>query len=142
MTVQAIRIKALEDRLDAMERQAPSSSVEFKPGVKKWQWLDNGLYIVRIDIDDMKPKGNGTEISYTIQNSLAVPLRHCKISIAWSSTDASGAVIASTAHGEERDIEEGLEVGRYTPVKMLLQDLPPDKIGKITLSSLACTRTG
>jgi hypothetical protein len=136
-------VKALEDGLNAMRPQAQEGySATFKPGDKKWQWLNNGLYIVRIDLDDMKPKGNGTELNYTILNTISVPLRNCKISVAWSSTDSSGAVIPTTAHGEQRDIDDTLEVGRFTPAKMILQDLPPDKIGSVTLSGLECTHTG
>jgi len=136
------RVDALENRLTRLEHRQPQEYAFLKPGQENWVWLWNGAYSLRIGLREVKPSGNGSRVELSVQNPLAVALRDCKASILWGQVDDAGSPVEDTKHEKLFDLEAPLIAGAFSWPSFTLSDIPPSKLGFVTVKSIDCARTG
>ena len=140
MTLLRNRVEALETRLLAVQYRQPADYVSFKPSEKNWQWLTSQGFPLRVGIRGTKASGNGSEVSFDIGNPLAMDLGTCTIKLIWAETDSQGIAVAGTRHEDVREIEGWIPAGGYAAPDFTLEDIPPPKLGLVTVSDLNCLK--
>ena len=136
------RITILDDRVTRLEHRQPSDYAFFSSSTKGWTWLTNGNYAVRVGLGKRAKEGNGSRQSFSFQNPLAVHLRDCTVTLTWGETDKAGTIVEGTKHQHEFELPEGIKSGDYAFPSFDLADIPPDKLGFVTVNSIDCEKTG
>ena len=136
-----IDVDSLKSRVAELEKVQLAGIVYLKTSDKEWQWLHGDFGAIRVGLGDIAKSGNGSKIDLVIQNPLAATLRECSVDIGWYSTDASGAAKSETAHTKNFDIRENLTGGQFVVPSFDLADLPPDRLGGVSVGNLNCTHT-
>lgn len=135
------KIDALINRVDRLEKQAPSDYASFNPTDGGWSWLWTGDFAIRIGIESVARSGNGSKVKLAILNPLAANLMGCSIRADWGETDSSGTMVQDTAHNETFTLKEIISAGDFVFPEVNLSDIPPARLGKVTLSEFRCSRS-
>ncbi|WP_375284220.1 hypothetical protein [Sphingobium yanoikuyae] len=135
------RIEILEGRVSRLESRQPADYAFLKPGDKNWTWISNGAYSLRVGISNVAESGSGSKVRLDIQNPLAISLQDCEIDLLWGETDTAGTPVESSKHKKFFDIPGGLPAGDYAFPEFVLDDVPPKKLGFVTIRSIECRRT-
>lgn len=134
-------VDALQIRVQRLEYSQPADYLAFKPTEKSWRWLTSQDYPVRMGIHDLAAAGNGSKVSFDIGNPLAMSLGSCTIRLIWFETDSQGNAVTNTRHEDVRKIDGWIPAGGYATPNFSLEDIPPAKLGKVTVSDLLCLQT-
>lgn len=135
------RLTVLEDRLTRLEDRQPINYAFLKTNSKNWVWLANGGYTLRVGLEKTTKAGNGSRVSLTVQNPLSVHLRGCTARLLWGETNSQGNPVEASKHQKEFDLPNGFDSGTYSFPEFDLGDIPPDKLGFVTVQSIDCERT-
>lgn len=129
------QIHALQTRIEALEgRTRPYATL--KPSDKTFTWLDAGPNQVAVSLSGIEAQGNGSRVNVVITNPNDIGQRDCSSTITWGETAADGA----NQPGQTRKMPLGESLVGVALVKLDLSDIPPDRLGYITLSSIECQR--
>ena len=137
-----VRLSIHEDRLNRLEARQPADYAAFRPKDKSWQWVTNQDFPLRVGIDKIAASGNGSKVTVSVGNPLSMALRDCTMSVLWAETDSQGVAIEATKHKESMKLEADLPAGGFAFPSFDLADIPPAKLGLVTVSEIYCLRTG
>lgn len=134
-----LQVDSLSRQLNAVQSSQAADYVSFSPGQNDgWSWVSTGPYALRASLKEVTPQGNGSKLRLVIGNPLATQFSECSVNIMWAETDASGVVIPSSRHDKIFDLEP--VASGFTFHNAAVADIPPEKLGRVTLSRLRCSR--
>lgn len=138
--IEQIKADAINNRLTRLENNAIPDYAAMRPGKTGWQWVNSRGLQIRVDIDKVAASGNGSKVDLAVLNPMSVGLADCSVSVFWVETDAAGVGIPNTRHHDVMRLKETLPPGDFAFPSLILEDIPPAKLGIVTVEDLMCLR--
>ncbi len=127
-------------RIARLESNAVPDYAAMRPGKTGWQWMNTRGQQIRISLEEVVPKGNGSQVRVAILNPMAVGFAECTLELVWGETDAAGNSIPSTQHRDIMKIGKPLPAGDFAFPTFTLTDIPPSKLGMVTAKEIYCLK--
>lgn len=134
------QLGTLRSQVDRQGDRLVPDEAYMKPGERGFSWMQTGPMIFRIALIEIKPSGNGSSVEFAVGNLMAMGVRDCIMSASWGSTDASGQAVPSTQHSADFNLGESIPAGDFAYPNVTLADLPPAKLGYVTVTRIRCLR--
>lgn len=144
----AVATSSTEARLAELEKSVAdlraTSNIRIaylKPGSPGWVLIDTtGSMPLRVGLDEIKSHANGSEVTVQLGNPSSVSLRECTLQVGWGETKPDGSTIAETWHSAAIRLAETLPAGDFAAPKIQLPDIPPERLGAVTVGNVECLR--
>lgn len=135
------RLAELEKNVADLRTTSITRIAYLKPGAPGWVLIHTtGNMPLRVGLDEIKAHSNGTEVVMQLGNPSSVNLRECTLQIGWGETKPDGSTIADTWHNTSIHLAESLPAGDFATPKIRLSDIPPEKLGAVTIGNVECLR--
>ena len=131
------RIKALEDRIDRLEKSiGQHDAVTLKPGMTGYSLLATDLGKVAVAIANVQPFANGSRISLDFGNPTSARLTGMKARIEWGANDSRGLpVVGGNVQSLAFTANEPLPAGSWRQYQIDLPNVPPTQLGWVRVSA-------
>ena len=135
------RLAELEKSVAELRTTSITRIAYLKPGSPGWVLIDTtGSMPLRVGLDEIKAHANGSEVAVQIGNPSSISLRECTLQVGWRETKPDGSTIADTWHNTSIHLATPLPAGDFATHKMQLPDIPPEKLGAVTIGNIECLR--
>jgi hypothetical protein len=131
------RFKALDDRLDRMEKLIGRyDAATLKPGMTGYSLLATDIGRIAVAVADVQPFANGTRVLLDFGNPTSARLTGMKARIEWGANDSRGLpMIGGSVQSLAFTAPEPLPPGSWRQYKVDLPGIPPTQLGWIRVSA-------
>lgn len=141
-----------KDLTDVKQEQSKLATEEFFRGFDKIAYLQPGdsgyslvhsdLGVLTVQIVNVEPYASGSKIVLRFGNPLATNINGLNVELDWGSVDSKGLAENDTAKSKEFTFSQSLNSGAWTSIPVILDGVPPDKLGFVRVRDVHHTGIG
>jgi hypothetical protein len=130
------RLKAMEDRLDRVERTlGQHAAVTLRPGQAGYGLLDTDLGHIAVALADVQPSPKGTRVTLDFGNPTSARFTDMKARIEWGANDSRGLpVVGGGVQSKSFTAPEPLPPGSWRKYDIDLPGVAPTQLGWVRVS--------
>ena len=130
-------IQELRDAVQRLEFQAMNElMVTLRPNSEGYSVIRTTLGHITVDIASISAHANGTSVVLSFGNPLACDLRNVEFWLRYGETDSVGSPIEGGGKGKHVTVGKVLRGGRFTTVRIGLDDIKPHELGYVSIGNL------
>jgi hypothetical protein len=130
-------LRDINQALQRIEYQtAAERFVTLRPNSDGYAVIRTALGQVTVDIESISANANGTSVLLKFGNPLNCDLRDAEMTIRYGATDAAGQPVEEMAKTKQIKVGKTLRGGRFTNVRIGLDDIKPADLGYISIGNL------
>jgi hypothetical protein len=127
----------IRDAVRRLEYQAMNERmVTLRPNSEGYSVIRTTLGQITVDIASISANANGASVALTFGNPLACDLRDVEMWIRYGETDNVGNPVEGGGKSKQVKLGKTLRGGRFTTVRVGLDDIKPDKLGYISIGNM------
>ena len=113
------------------------------PGTRGYSVVRTDLAAVTVSLDDVQAYANGSKVKLNLGNTTNAKLDDAKMKVDWGSVDAKGTPINDEERTKDvKDVEvlKSMFAGSWTGLEVILEGMPPDKLGFVRIHDFSNDR--
>jgi hypothetical protein len=124
-TVQDLEFQLMSERM-----------ITLKPNSDGYSAIRTTLGNLTVSITSISAKANGTSVVLNFGNPLACDLREVEMWVRYGETDRQGNPVQGAGKSKHVKLDRTLRGGRFTTIRLGLDDIKPDKLGYISIGNM------
>lgn len=113
-----------------------------QPGDSGYSLVHSDLGVLTVQIVNVEPYASGSKVVLRFGNPLATNINGLKVKLDWGSVNSKGIAENDTAKSKEFTFSQSLSSGAWTSIPVVLDGVPPDKLGFVRVSNVRHTGIG
>ncbi len=131
-------VEDIRNAVGQLEFQVMSERVAtLRPNSDGYTIIRTSLGYITVDLASISPNANGTSVVLKFGNPLASDLRDVEMWLRYGETDSQGNPVEGGGKSKHVKLEKVLRGGRFTTVRVGLDDIKPDRLGFISIGNLS-----
>jgi hypothetical protein len=107
------------------------------PGSSGYSPLRLDVGTVTVDLASVREYANGSRVTLRFGNVTNATLTGVKAAVEWGTVDEKGSPKNEEAKSKEINFEKSLRPGAWTSVDIVLEEIPPSKLGFVRLHDVS-----
>lgn len=135
LLVQLDEAKAqIKSQADFVGRERLKRFAYLTPKDTYYRSFQTDLGILAVSIKDVKPYADGSKVVFKFGGLLGMAISSADFNVVWGSTDAESRLLPRT---KTVKISQALYPGAWLDIPVILEGVPPSKLGDIVVSDFA-----
>lgn len=113
-----------------------------QPSDGGYSLVHSDLGVLTVQITNVEPYASGSKVVLRFGNPLATNINGLKVKLDWGSVNKDGLAENDSSKSKEFTFSQSLSSGAWTSIPVVLDGVPPDKLGFVRVSSVHHTGIG
>ena len=133
--LESLQEKQYSNELD----QEKNQTAFLTPGSNGYSVIKTDIGLLTVDLEDVKPYANGSRVTLSFGNLSNATIEGVKATFQWGSVNSDGLRNYSSDKTREITFNESFSAGAWTTVHVVLENVPPIKLGFVDVSNIQHT---
>lgn len=112
----------------------PQTTAWLTPTEKGFALINTGIGPIAFAVEDIQPKGDGSELTLKIGNLSGATILSLKFHAEWGSIGNNDMFVDGSSRDGDKEVTSSLLPGAWNTVTLAFAGVPPAKLGRVEIS--------